>query len=137
VRIHGRSPTAGTIQQDALSPRIRPSTEERAKKTRTQKKKEERRKRLEICLEEEPAKPTREKMTAISANGKTPLETKPEKNKPIHNHKRGYYPAINKERGSGTMPVCYRHLESRDSEVDDQSIRPNAIAHPKRNNSLR
>jgi hypothetical protein len=50
----------------------------------------------EMCLKEEPAETATERTTAISPNGRMPLQTKPKKNKPIHNHKQRYDPGMNK-----------------------------------------
>jgi hypothetical protein len=65
---------------------------------------------LEMCLEEEPADSTRERLAIISQNSRTLLETKPKKKKHINNHKRGYEWGINKGPEPGNMPDCRRHF---------------------------
>jgi hypothetical protein len=49
----------------------------------------EREMKVETYFEEERAETARERMPTISENSKMPLQTKPKKNKPIHDHKRG------------------------------------------------
>jgi hypothetical protein len=56
----------------------------------------ERKMRPEMCLEKEPAETARKRTTTISQNSRMPLQTKPRKNKPIHNRKREYDLGINK-----------------------------------------
>jgi hypothetical protein len=68
------------------------------KNEQRRKKKEERKMRGEPCLEQEPAETAREteSMIIISQNNRILLQTKAKRHKPIHNHKRGYDPVINK-----------------------------------------
>jgi hypothetical protein len=63
-----------------------------------------------MCPGQELADTIRERTTARSENSRMPLHTKPKKNKPLHYHKRGHDPGIDKEPGGGDMSVCYRHL---------------------------